>query len=628
MITKIDAAGNIIWSNNYPFYISNVSYNDDGNTSGDNIYLTTDHIYFAVRIASYDVVGKIEQNAGNLIRSKHFVSNNPILSNNLSKGIFEKNGMVFFFSDKHKQDPITLNHNYQGLIITKLSALDGSLINSTLLSIVSDNYAKGINTRAVFSNGKPSFNVTGQICVSLPNGGINSGMPNSRFNIEIDTGINLIRAYYYKTSIPFTGAEYRINMNSYAQIGYLYAAANSTKKYFILYDSLQSFIKCRKFTVPTNSVSGTEDIIIDNKQNIHFLYNYSENNTSVSEYARISDLAPANTLGCFGEDTASIFQQFPMQVTKEPFTWDVVQDNVLSSMPVTIYTENFPIQKEVVCKQVSYCDSVKILGNPVACITGGDARFSSFLNPQCLKNLNWSFDTTYASVVNYEADSALTLRLKQSGQFYLKAEVNNCVVKDSVLVTITQPQTALQWNKQDSLLCPSGTVTLQVNAGFRSYQWQDGSTNNTYLVTNPGLYRITATDSCGNIFTDSVNITVADTSLAVAATYSICTYDSARILFPPGVYNINWQPATAGLLQGNTLTLFPQQTTGYLLQAQKPPGCLIQKNITVIKEDCPEWVRFPSAFTPNNDGLNDFLNPASAGSYNLTTLRFLNATAN
>ena len=46
----------------------------------------------------------------------------------------------------------------------------------------------------------------------------------------------------------------------------------------------------------------------------------------------------------------------------------------------------------------------------------------------------------------------------------------------------------------------------------------------------------------------------------------------------------------------------------------------MEKTITVVAEKCPEWVRIPTAFTPNGDGLNDLLRPAVSGklaSYNM-----------
>ncbi|MBK6937856.1 MAG: gliding motility-associated C-terminal domain-containing protein [Chitinophagaceae bacterium] len=247
------------------------------------------------------------------------------------------------------------------------------------------------------------------------------------------------------------------------------------------------------------------------------------------------------------------------------------------------------------------------------CLPGPNVRYTTWLNPQCLKSRSWQVDTSFATIANSEADTAIILQFKKTGSFYLKTLVNNCVVADSLLITVTAPQTSLQLSKQDTLLCPGSSISLTVSPGFRTCRWQDGSSLFAFTVTTPGLYTVTATDSCGNIFADSVRILAADTGFAVQPRYSICPFDSAAVLLPPDAFNISWQPSSSGLLAGNRLLLFPPQTTAYTIRLQRPPGCILQKNTTVAKEDCPEWIKFPSGFTPNNDGLNDVFRPAVSG---------------
>ena len=612
LISRIDTNGNMLWSRHFirrtggSFYLMNPNYEPK------NIFVSNNAIYFSLHLG-WDIVCKLDLN-GNLLWSRGFASGSPPFSpgNRMAQGLIEANGVVYFASNTLKNG--SPGNNSYNVAITQLNDADGSLIKSTIYSIIPDVYAKGFSTEYLYPHKDGSFSLTGYIAISVDPNDPNNIAPqsNTRFNVQFDSNLNPLPAYYYTTNIAPVPT-FQFDMNSQKQSIFQYNKVVSPDKYFVSIDSTQQILRSRKFTVTTNPFGGASGINLDDKQNVHFVYSYSLNGQNITEYARLSDLAPANTLQCFGIDTASIFQRFPFNLTKEPYTWPFQDSNLVNSLPVIIYTEDAVINKEVVCKQVSYCDSLKINGNQNVCITGPDTRYSVYLNPQCLKSINWQIDTSFATLINTEADSAVTLRFKKSGNFYLKAVVNNCVVNDSLLITIPAPQTDLHLSKTDTVLCPRETILLNVTPLFRTYQWQDGSNQNFYNATTPGLYSVTATDSCGNIVTDSVYIKQDNTVIPGLPFYKICIYDTAKMLIPSTISNIAWQPPASAMLSGNRLLFYPLQTTAYTIQAQSPQGCSIQKQVTVETEVCPEWVRFPSAFTPNNDGLNDSFKPGVSG---------------
>ena len=59
---------------------------------------------------------------------------------------------------------------------------------------------------------------------------------------------------------------------------------------------------------------------------------------------------------------------------------------------------------------------------------------------------------------------------------------------------------------KDTAICPPEKIIASPGI-FDSYLWQDGSTQNTYVITVPGTYSVTVSNSCG-VKTD--NIIVAD----------------------------------------------------------------------------------------------------------------------
>ncbi|MBO7490976.1 MAG: gliding motility-associated C-terminal domain-containing protein [Bacteroidales bacterium] len=48
----------------------------------------------------------------------------------------------------------------------------------------------------------------------------------------------------------------------------------------------------------------------------------------------------------------------------------------------------------------------------------------------------------------------------------------------------------------DTTLCEGRTLTLSAGVPFCDYEWQDGSTQPTYIVRHPGIYSVTASNKC------------------------------------------------------------------------------------------------------------------------------------
>jgi hypothetical protein len=60
----------------------------------------------------------------------------------------------------------------------------------------------------------------------------------------------------------------------------------------------------------------------------------------------------------------------------------------------------------------------------------------------------------------------------------------------------------------DVSLCATDILVVQAGAGFFQYQWQDGSSDSTFLINTSGTYWVEVTDECGYKQIDSVTVTV------------------------------------------------------------------------------------------------------------------------
>jgi gliding motility-associated-like protein len=81
---------------------------------------------------------------------------------------------------------------------------------------------------------------------------------------------------------------------------------------------------------------------------------------------------------------------------------------------------------------------------------------------------------------------------------YYQDTLSNYLGCDSIIKTnlIVTPYPFIDLGK-DREICEDNTIDLQISNNYTSYLWQDGSTNNSFLVSKPGKYWVTvANDYC------------------------------------------------------------------------------------------------------------------------------------
>ena len=78
------------------------------------------------------------------------------------------------------------------------------------------------------------------------------------------------------------------------------------------------------------------------------------------------------------------------------------------------------------------------------------------------------------------------LDITQSGTYWVDVTVNNCTTRDSIDVIFISA-TGINLG-DDQTLCEGDELILDAMASGATYEWQDGSTDATFTVTNAGLY--------------------------------------------------------------------------------------------------------------------------------------------
>ncbi len=604
LICRMDTNGIVMWVKKYRYYNQK---NFGG--GGKNFLVTNDAIYFIGGVYTFadeaiSVIAKLDLN-GNILwstgLSMNIQSDGTHQNTGISGGPVLLNNHIVVCGDSG----IYVNNSTGLATITRLNETDGTFVNATGYKTINTTNIIGILPLQIKNNNDNTYTLTGQRIFPY------SGFPFLKGDItytQLDTNLNPLQNYYFQNNIL---NQYDLDNNNKGQQVLLATDGRfgkSAEKYFFTFSRNYDIIRSRKFIIPNYFFSSSFDMKLDDKQNLHFAIGAIENNKPITDYARISNFAPNSNLGCFGKDT-SLLNQVPFSLVKKPFAWDKIEYNVLTESNVPFTIQDAIVTKQLICKIVSYCDTVKINGPATACVNQ-PVRYTVKRNNTCFKNTDWNIDTTFVSIVTMEGDSAITLSFKKPFSGYLHAALSDCVVKDSFFIKAVTPSMPPLINRTDSLLCPGKTLTLTANNGYTNYNWQGGTASSKQLTaTAPGMYRITALDSCNNPVTDSIAVTLSDTSMNITASQTICLYDSAFITLPASVNNITWQPAVTSLLRNKTIVAYPAQTTLYTITAQRQNNCPISRISLITVKPCPQTFYMPNSFTPNADGLNDKFKP-------------------
>lgn len=151
-------------------------------------------------------------------------------------------------------------------------------------------------------------------------------------------------------------------------------------------------------------------------------------------------------------------------------------------------------------------------------------------------------------------------------------------------------------------LCRGDSLLLVQDQGEAfTYRWQDGSAERSFLVQSPGSYSLSISNECGQVF-DEIDITyLAPPSVNLGNDTVVCT-DRAKFITldasVPQEANYLWQ-------DGSTESFFQVEQPGaYIVSLENDCGTAAD-SILIAPTRCFCAIHAPTAFTPNEDGLNE-----------------------
>ncbi|MGX5819613.1 T9SS type B sorting domain-containing protein [Chitinophaga lutea] len=205
------------------------------------------------------------------------------------------------------------------------------------------------------------------------------------------------------------------------------------------------------------------------------------------------------------------------------------------------------------------------------------------------------------------------INVRNSGDYSVFVTINGiCDVLDTINVRYSRLRDFSLGN--DTTLCYPNFLVLSADHGTGNYLWQDGSDQATYHVDSSGYYyvrvqigRCVESDTIRVDFQDSLRVNLGeDTTLCIGETL---------LLRPRGAgTNFKWQDSTS-------VPTFRVTDPGiYAIVAQNVCNRATD-SVNVYFEDCDCSLLFPTAFSPNGDGRNDYFRPiyrCQLGAYKLS----------
>lgn len=215
-------------------------------------------------------------------------------------------------------------------------------------------------------------------------------------------------------------------------------------------------------------------------------------------------------------------------------------------------------------------------------------------------NENISFTDLPFSTVSTSVPSFVVNPMSTSSQQIYLSKYDLCTNQNEVIDLGPDIQTC------------TGPIVLNAGSGFASYKWSTGSTTPEIDVFSSGTYSVSVTTACGTILRDTIDVIFDAPIIEITADNNPVKPGEIVELSTPALPNqkYKWEPAT--LVNDPTAPIVRSVITAdtwFYLTVIDTNGCKSSDSILIeiMNEDDTVDIFIPSAFSPNNDGINDVL---------------------
>ncbi len=526
IVIKIDANGSFIWRREIQYYASTPIFRTM-TFDGQNLYLAADD-YANNRLM---MLVKLDGQTGNYVWSKNFTFGTVGSPNPYVRSIYTIGDTIFAFYII--TTPVGLFNSRYNLAMLKVLKTDGTLLNSVILN-------------------------------------------QPQFSAEV---FKFFWSWHYPTELIKT-----IDNNFIFSNQAIYGL--DTTLSMVCFNSsgviqwLRNYPNLKNTGVFSLKQSGNNLLLVAH----NYDYPSGDHGALIKTDLLGNIKATANSSAvCYGSlvtATAPVVYPFLEQPTRVNGSF---VENIFTSSTFNLITRDIYFKADENCNEPANCNQLILSGRDTLCNLLDTVTYSITRNPGCTSPAFWQYDTSYVTITS-TSDTTLKLLFRKSGITNISASINSgCNV-------ITKTLTARIMLSPDSLnlgpdraICGSSTFVLNARTGFKTYLWQDGSTDSLFTVTVPGTYYVSVKNYCNVVLRDTVVVSSgASLPLFIGNDTTICRRDSMILYANPGFVSYTWLPNyNMDNTFGSIVTVWPSVDTLYSVTAVQSNGCIMKDSIRI-----------------------------------------------